>query len=179
MFLAASLLAILPQVSAVVPRGAPVPGGWSFVGPVTAGGGVSPFDFDDAGTGYVATQVGIFRSSDSITWTRVDKGLGLYFDQVRALVAGPSPDTVLAGVCGAGVFRTRDGGATWLPADAGLGKTACVQTMVRSGGVVFLGASDGLYRSADSGSSWALLDRGMGRQNVTAIAVDPIRPSIV
>jgi len=77
---------------------------------------------------------------------------------VRALAVAPSDAlTAYAGTGGNGVFRSRDGGATWAAARTGMGR-AVVQALAvhpRDGQCVFAGTADGhVFASYDGGASW-------------------------
>ncbi len=61
---------------------------------------------------------GVLRSSDGETWTTASTGLDDLHVHCLAVDGG---DTLLAGT-GAGVFCSRDGGATWSAANAGMGR---------------------------------------------------------
>ncbi len=97
----------------------------------------------------------LYRSSDhGVTWTAIDAGPSLRCYDL-ALVDG----TVLAAGEDAGVWRSPDGGMTWLPGNAGLPASADTYRFAVDGSVVFVAAGTNVtrvavYRSDDQGASW-------------------------
>jgi len=84
---------------------------------------------------------------------------------IGALVIDPAhPGTVFAGTgdantnfdaySGAGVFRSRDGGATWVRVEKNLQTASAVFHIEVAGGRVFVATNKGLYRSIDGGDSY-------------------------
>jgi photosystem II stability/assembly factor-like uncharacterized protein len=110
--------------------------------------------------------------------------------RVNALaVVEAHPATILAGTAG-GVWRTRDGGATWRPVfdgqpAAAIGALAIYQA---SPGIVWAGtgeanlhvtaaAGNGVYRSLDGGTTWSWLGLG-GSGHIARIVLDPGNPDV-
>lgn len=126
----------------------------------------------------------LHRSSDGgVTWQPVAAVPGLAID---TLVVDPSkPGTVYAG-CRPSigepgperVFKTTDGGQTWLPLFSP--RTGIVYDLAAepNRGAVYAAAYDGIYRSFDGGVSWA---RVTPRDKVgwRAVANDPVSPGAV
>ncbi|MFI5165901.1 MAG: WD40/YVTN/BNR-like repeat-containing protein [Thermoanaerobaculales bacterium] len=106
----------------------------------------------------------------------------------QALVIAPSdPLTVYAGTGGNGVFRSRDGGATWTAARNGMGRPGVQALAVhpRDGQCVFAGTVDGrVFASHDGGASWrsangsggAAIPAGPG---INALALDDANPPML
>ncbi len=130
--------------------------------------------------GNVAPGAGIFKSTDAgKTWTHVWKQVG----QIGTMAAHPrDPDVAFAAVLGhafgpnreRGVYRTRDGGATWqqvLSKDEATGASDVTldpnnpsilfaglwQARRQPWGMTSGGPGSGLYRSSDGGSTWKQL----------------------
>ncbi|HEY6321934.1 MAG TPA: hypothetical protein VJA16_10280 [Thermoanaerobaculia bacterium] len=104
---------------------------------------------------------------------------------VWALAAHPTRrGWLVAGTKTNGVLRSADGGATWLPANRGLGN-AWVRAFAfdpANPDVVFAGLQDGapaLFKSADGGKSWLPATGGSGFNTVLSLAVDPRRPRTI
>lgn len=113
-------------------------------------------------------------------WSRADAGLPLADGYVTALAIDPaSSDTLFAGTDSAGVFRSRDGGASWEPAGSGL-PDAGVQAIAvaPSDHLTVYAWLDGRgWRSRDGGDHWARV--GSFDLAITSLAVDPTNPDVV
>ncbi len=94
--------------------------------------------------------------ADAGAWTRVGPDTGL----VAVLAAAPSsPSTVYAGLTVGGVFRSRDGGATWSFAGAGLRLDSAIHSLAvdaRRPDSLWAATFQGIYRSVNGGASWDL-----------------------
>lgn len=85
------------------------------------------------------------------------------------------------------VYKSSDQGATWAPANTGVGTMAvyALGSSRASPNTVFIGGYNpgprtlALYVTNDGGVSWHQLGIGMGDYSVQAIAVDPVNPSNV
>jgi photosystem II stability/assembly factor-like uncharacterized protein len=113
---------------------------------------------------------------------------------VDALAIDPqTPSNVYAGSggieCGgfpaAGVFKSPDGGISWMDTRAGI---TCVSAIVidpQSPSTIYAGSryNAGVYKSTDAGTSWIAvssgLPRGPGGVSVSALAIDPRNTSTV
>jgi photosystem II stability/assembly factor-like uncharacterized protein len=89
--------------------------------------------------------------------------------------------TMLVGTTGQGVFRSADGGESWVRGSIGQGlhSDAVVRALTIDPSrpeTVFAGTDLGLYRSDDAGESWRLLDTPMNRQAVWSVVFDPSHP---
>jgi hypothetical protein len=160
------------------------------------------FDPSRAGVMYAGTEGGhVYRSLDAgDNWTAIDAG-GLPQDRggvteiqqtmhpqpVYVVAPDPKNKDVLYAATDVGVYRTRDGGATWTAVNNGL-----IDRRVRAFGVdpkdpqtvyagtgdmADLGRSGGVFKSINGGDSWSLA--GLHGQWVLALAIDPQRPSTV
>ncbi|MDP9122065.1 MAG: hypothetical protein M3O15_11995, partial [Acidobacteriota bacterium] len=100
---------------------------------------------------------------------------------VFALAVAPhDPDTVYAvpvgGAANDGLLRSEDGGATWVV----LHQLPFINQLAfdpAHGDALLAAAEGGLYRSVDKGGSWQRA--GFAGSAVNAVAVDPLRPSIL
>ncbi len=144
---------------------------------------------------------GVFRSTDGgRTIDRVLAGGGMTgaidvrFDSHRPAVAyaslwQPRPSRDAGADRTSGVFKSTDGGATWLPvanglptvvAD-GLGRTSLAVSAARPGRVyvnVSARSRAGLYRSDDDGASWTFVGAEPSLAGA-AIEADPLNPDVV
>jgi photosystem II stability/assembly factor-like uncharacterized protein len=110
----------------------------------------------------VACDQGVLVSNDEGK-SFAGPGAGLPPGPVRAMVLSSffAADPVLfAGPASGGVYRSSDGGATWM--GSGLaGET--VGDLVWLGPFLYAAADGGFYRSPDSGASWTRLSASPGR----------------
>ncbi len=114
-------------------------------------------------------------SSSSLGWQPLNHGLRDHVP-VLALAFDPvAPQVMYAGVYdAAGLYRSHDGGHTWVRADHGLeGQPvyALLPDPIRRG-VVLAGAADGLYRTTDGGQSWQAVSALPWPMTVYALARD-------
>lgn len=84
------------------------------------------------------------------------------------------------------VFKSTDTGATWRRTSADFTATVIAidpktPLLVYAGGIRFgnSGTDPGIFRSDDGGETWTLPTRATHLGIVTAIAIDPVRPSVV
>jgi photosystem II stability/assembly factor-like uncharacterized protein len=70
-----------------------------------------------------------------------------------------SGSLVLAGTIGSGPFRSTDEGASWQPANGGMGNQS-VNAIVECNGILFAAGDNNLYRSTDGGQSWDFTNGG-------------------
>src|SRR5207247_391505 len=124
---------------------------------------------------------GVFKSSDGggsgthTSMTGVD---------VRALAIDPlTPTTLYAGTYGAGVFKSTDGGTSWIAANTGLpdGYVRALAIDPQTPAILYVSISSyprRLFKSADGGASWSASDGGLYDDiYVDALAIDPLTPT--
>jgi photosystem II stability/assembly factor-like uncharacterized protein len=135
------------------------------------------------------------RSSDrGNSWQDID--LGQTISNVTSIQFDPvASDTVYIGTCtihpywsaggGSGVFKSTDGGTTWLPANTGL-THRCVRDLVMHPDrpqVLWAAINDpssgatGVFKSTDDGANWRAASTGLETGQVLGLAVDPLMPS--
>ena len=167
---------------------------WSFVGPTNIGGrivDVAP-DPQTAGTVYAAAAGGgVWKSTDSgVTFAPawpddLTQAMGaLAIGPTGVLYAGtgeanPGGGSITYG--GTGIYRSRDGGASWqlvgLPNSYAFGRIAtdpsdpAIVFAAAAGNLFVPGGDRGLYRSTDGGDTWQLVLAG---DNTTTGAVDVV-----
>src|SRR5262249_27252891 len=108
-------------------------------------------DTADNHTVFIATNLGgIYRSSDGApTWTPVG------FQPKTAGCLAQRAGVLYACVVGAGIQRTKDHGATWTSASAGLPTEDVNDLLVDPvTGNLFATTGSGVFRSTDGGDSW-------------------------
>jgi hypothetical protein len=142
-----------------------------------------------AGTNYY----GVDKSTDGgASWSPSNTGLPLGIDggrNITALAINPvTPTTLYTGVSYSvsgypstqyRVYKSTDGGATWINSSTGL---PLLRTVFNSLAVdpvtpttVFVGSSGGLYKSLNGGATWSR----SGLTTVQALAIDPTDPATV
>jgi len=95
---------------------------------------------------------------------------------VNALAVDPFNRSIYAATSGKSVFKSVDGGTTWI--EAGLPGLEVKTILVQSASTVLAGALDGgLQKTTDGGAKW--IDTGAGEKYINALAADPSRPSLV
>lgn len=127
---------------------------------------------------YAGTASGkVVKSVDAgLHWTLASDGLSAF--RVEALAIDPAaPDTLLA--LGSGVFRTTNGGASWLLLDEDFVNSNALAVSRGSFPVYLLGGPDGVYRSEDLGATWQPSSFGLTASVVRHLEVDPQRPGSV
>src|SRR4051812_48178704 len=113
--------------------------------------------------------------------------------RVTTVTGVPSqPRTFYMGVASGGVFRTTDGGGSWLPITDGkvpLGSTGSIAVADSDPKIIYLGTGSdgvrsnvstgrGVYKTADAGETWTfagLYDAGQ----IGAVRIHPANPDIV
>jgi photosystem II stability/assembly factor-like uncharacterized protein len=82
-----------------------------------------------------------------------------------------SGTTLVAGVDGGGVFRSKDHGVTWAHWVSGLHQTSNVFSFAVSGNDLFAGTDRGVYRSNDRGANWTPTNIGQDSLLVLSLLV--------
>jgi len=101
--------------------------------------------------------------------------LGPFGGDVADVAVSPiDADIVLAGISGGALFRSTDGGASWLEVTA-LSGNSVYDIEYTSTGTVYIGTADGVWKSTTGGASWTQLNLNIGLNDVTIdVAIDPI-----
>jgi photosystem II stability/assembly factor-like uncharacterized protein len=128
---------------------------------------------------------GVLRSDDGGgRWQTVNTGLSSLY--VYALAVDPrDPLTAYVSVAN-NLFKTTDGGATWVPRNQGLtgpgGGTATVFSLAvhpQNSSILLAGGDDRVFKSTDGGASWRVVQSDFGGSTVTSIEFAPSSPSTV
>src|SRR2546423_177638 len=113
--------------------------------------------------------------------------------RVTTVTGVPSqPKTFYMGVASGGLFKTTDGGASWVPITDGkvpLGSTGCVAVSESDPQVIYLGSGSddvrsnvstgrGMYKSTDGGATWKFLGLYNAGQ-IGGVRIHPTNPNIV
>ncbi len=131
---------------------------------------------------------GVFKSTDGGT-TWVAASTGLTNTSVRALAIDPAtPSTVYAagttdyqvGTSGGGVFKSTDGGATWIAANTGLTDTYVTSLAINPATPATLYAGTfggGAFKTTDGGATWVAANTGLTDTYVGTLAINPATPT--
>jgi photosystem II stability/assembly factor-like uncharacterized protein len=151
---------------------------------IVAGLSALVVDPRNSSTLYGGTARGIVISTDGgLSWNASNSGLpnGPRLLWVNTLVMDPgNPGTLYATIDAAGspteLYKSTDGGATWIAAGAGL-TSCCVAISVaidsQNLSVLYAGTTSGMFKSSDGAASWSPSNSGLSATSVSALAVDP------
>ncbi len=104
--------------------------------------------------------------------------LGPFGGTIETLTVAPSDARVLyATIPYEGAFRSTDGGASWTPIHSAFIDSNVAVDPVRPGTLYLSTPASRLVKSTDFGSHWTPASRGLEEAGVSAVAVDPARPS--
>ena len=137
-------------------------------------------------TVYASTTAGLFKSVAGGAFQPVAQGaeddpknpkkLNAPVQVVYSITGGP----MLAAVASGGVYRSNDGGATWIKPAPGNGMAAAETVWSLGGfipGVVFAATQSGIYRSLNAGATWTLSSDGISGATLRVFA-DEKAPNI-
>ncbi len=98
----------------------------------------------------------LFSTSFSLhsqSWT----GSGPNHKNVRAVAQSPvSGNIVYAAAFGSGVYKSTDGGVSWINRSQGIINTYARSILAISDNDVFVGTNDGVFKSTNGGTNWTL-----------------------
>jgi photosystem II stability/assembly factor-like uncharacterized protein len=150
-------------------------------------------DPQQAGTLYVGTAVGLYRSQDAgDNWERLD-GLAQATNQVPIIDRDMLPteidspivhdvhidpfdaDTLYAAATPGGVYRSDDGGSTWIQVAAGMDPNEPVYVLLvdpfRPGVLYASSEISGVFVSVNRGDAWRIMSDGLFIRNVRGLAL--------
>src|SRR5262249_11947973 len=99
-------------------------------------------------------------------------------DSMPTFVIDPTtPSTLYAGIFKSGVFKSTDGGVSWVAINHGLTNTT-VQALVigaKTPTTLYAGtAGGGAFTSSDGGETWEEMNNGLTNLYVTNLVIDPL-----
>jgi photosystem II stability/assembly factor-like uncharacterized protein len=149
---------------------------WAPEAPAVLVGGVYTVAFDTAGGGALAsTAAGLYRTDDGQRWQKIATPAGA--TPAYAIVTGMRAGRVYVAGPG-GLWRSHDGGRSWLEAGEGLPDGAVQRLLVVGGAqeAVYAIVAGRLWRSGDGAQGWQLYDTGLPVGRVAALACAPTVP---
>jgi hypothetical protein len=161
--------------------------GLSAVGPYVSAVAVAPTTADIVyaatdPTGQPDTPAKIFKSTDGAAhWRQVPIGLPVNVEVTSIVVDPATPSTIYASYTDfgdpgqSGVFKSSDGGQTWVTSSQNLPPTASVLTLTidpNSPSHVYAATSAGAFTSADGAATWLPINAGLPAVGVWQLAID-------
>jgi N-acetylneuraminic acid mutarotase/photosystem II stability/assembly factor-like uncharacterized protein len=140
---------------------------------------------------YVGGYGSIFKTIDGgATWTTLNivppyLGANSVVGSVIITIDSPPPDiislaidptntqTVYAGTS-AGVYKTTDGGTSWVAVNSGLTDWHVQSLAIDHSHTIYAGTSGGLFKTTNGGATWKVVNAGLMNTNVQSLAIDPI-----
>jgi len=134
---------------------------------------INALTVDRKGKLYVGTDYGAFSCArnDATCPGLVNSQSPPYGMKVKALALA-SNNYIYAGTHGNGVYKSSDGGLSWVAASAGLVNQSVDALAWDGAGTIYAGTDGGLFKSQNGGLSWVEADAGMSIQAVNALVVD-------
>jgi hypothetical protein len=88
------------------------------------------------------------------------------------------PGHSLAGA--GGVYKSTDGGVSWIPSNNGLYAAASALVVdPQNSATLYAGTPSGVFKSTNGGAYWTLSNSGLTNTNIRALAIDPQNPAIL
>jgi len=98
---------------------------------------------------------------------------------ISVLAVHPTNPSVLFAGGDGGVYKTTDGGSTWVAVKTGSSILSLAIDPVTPN-IIYAGAWECIYKSIDGGSNWITIDTGLPYgPSVRALAIDPRSPNVV
>src|SRR5439155_1454527 len=129
------------------------------------------------------TNVGVLRSPDNgMTWTNPDLS-GTLAQTLLALVAHPVVAGLLYAGAFGGVYKSANGGFSWVLASTGLPANPHIRTLalnLSKPDTVFAGTDSlGLYVSVNGAVSWSHVGAGITSARIRGMQCDPVISGVV
>ncbi len=92
------------------------------------------------------------------------------------------PHRLYVGTIGQGLWRSTDGGDTWMRASDGMFVECHVRALTvhpQDPGVLYLGSEQGLFRSTDGADHWSRIESPLNGQQIWSLLVVPQTPEVL
>jgi photosystem II stability/assembly factor-like uncharacterized protein len=113
-----------------------------------------------------------------LAWHRVSMGQELPRDPITAIVIDPKdPDVIYAGTKNAGIYKSIDGGLSWLPAQNGLGDASISSLFIDpvDRQTLYTPTRGALYKTTDGGENWReFVQAAYPSDRLTFFGIDPL-----
>ena len=119
----------------------------------------------------------MFRSTDlGLTWKVLT---GWKTEEILAIVPGPNDSTRLFAATPFGIFRSTDGGSSWVKKNAGFRRWYVQRLHLDPADrkTLYALVEDDLYRSVDGAETWVPLRSGVALP--VAFGQDPLQPRLM
>jgi photosystem II stability/assembly factor-like uncharacterized protein len=132
-----------------------------------------------AGTVYIATPYGVYRTTDGCdTWANRSSGLPSAFTTC-VIVDWSRPDVLYAATEGGAAWST-DGGATWRKTGLHVDGVRVIVQHPRDPAILAAGTEEhGIYMTGDGGRTWGKREAGVNHTTFYSIVFDPSNPDIM
>src|SRR5262245_50025409 len=93
-----------------------------------------------------------------------------------------SQPRIYVGTIGEGLWRSVDGGQTFVRASDGMFVECFVRALTvdpRDPRVLYLGCEHGLFKSTDGADTWKRIDSPMNDRPIWSILVHPVHPNLI
>ena len=105
------------------------------------------------------------------------QSLGPYGANVYVFAVDPAnSQNVYAGTYSGGVYKTSNGGASWLPANVGMAPGTGVKGIgfdPQDSTIIYAGTKAGVFKTTDAGQSWSEISAGLTTKDINTLIVDP------
>jgi photosystem II stability/assembly factor-like uncharacterized protein len=94
-----------------------------------------------------------------LAWKRIYIGQEFLRDRITAIAADPNdPDVIYVGTASAGVYKTINGGESWVPAFHGINYPKITELLINSQhpNILYASTDHGVYRTLDGGQTWQI-----------------------
>jgi len=101
---------------------------------------------------------------------------------LNSLAIDPTSDrTVYAGSWSSGVYKSTNGGDSWISINSGLTNSYVYSLAIDpiTPQIVYAGTHGGVFKSTDGGDTWSATNSGLINTFVYSIAIDPLSPQTV
>lgn len=112
------------------------------------------------------------KSSDGINCGKI----------VTSMELSPSNESIiLASFYGAGIYRTMDGGKSWVAVNNGLGNLEVEKVVFdpKNNSIAYASTNSGLYKTNDMGNTWFEIGKDIPCKDFDSIIVNKINPQIL